>query len=340
MENQNIERPAMEFKLECADSSEMEIMLGVEAASLPESLPHSKTDMVRGRFGSMYFQHFQGHAFDIWYSHYHIRKGTAIKARMDSPVLELHISLENHFENWWDGIGQPTYKRKGFNMSYTPFVQNKAVFEGGKQYRTFDIHFRKELLEGIAPSYPKLYEFLNRVEQGRPCSLSKEPCYMDHTMERLVQECIDYRFHAGVSHVFYDSKAMELLLNVLHQVEVNQTAMQRFRPEVLDKTREAEQLLHVEGPFIKISDLARMVALNECHLKQCFKEIFESTIFDYQRTMKMEYAKEALLKSPFTVADIALHIGFPDSNNFSTSFKKVTGYTPTQWRQMHSRMLQ
>jgi AraC-like DNA-binding protein len=130
---------------------------------------------------------------------------------------------------------------------------------------------------------------------------------------------------------------MELLLNVLHQVEVNNSALQKFRPEVIDKTREAEQLLSAEGDFIKISELARKVALNECHLKQCFREIFKTTIFNYQREMKMDYAKKALLDTQFPVNEIAFLIGFQDSNNFSTSFKNVTGHTPMQWREMHGR---
>ncbi|MBS1483206.1 MAG: helix-turn-helix transcriptional regulator, partial [Clostridium sp.] len=47
---------------------------------------------------------------------------------------------------------------------------------------------------------------------------------------------------------------------------------------------------------------------------------------------RVEAAKEMLLESPLSIAEIAARTGFQDGFYFSKKFKQLTGMTPLQYR--------
>ena len=54
----------------------------------------------------------------------------------------------------------------------------------------------------------------------------------------------------------------------------------------------------------------------------------------------MDIAKAMLADSNFPIAQIGYDIGFSDNHNFSSAFKKVTGQSPSQYRNAYAeRML-
>jgi YesN/AraC family two-component response regulator len=60
------------------------------------------------------------------------------------------------------------------------------------------------------------------------------------------------------------------------------------------------------------------------------------SIGDYIRTIRIEKAKELLLKGD-TIADTAYETGFSDPNYFSKCFKKQTGKTPSEFVKEHTK---
>jgi AraC-like DNA-binding protein len=45
-----------------------------------------------------------------------------------------------------------------------------------------------------------------------------------------------------------------------------------------------------------------------------------------------EVAKQALLQTNSSIVDIALQLGFSEASGFDHCFKRLTGYTPRQYR--------
>ena len=52
----------------------------------------------------------------------------------------------------------------------------------------------------------------------------------------------------------------------------------------------------------------------------------------YVSRIRVEAAKEMLLESPLSIAEIAARTGFQDGFYFSKKFKQLTGMTPRQYR--------
>ncbi|MCQ2052087.1 MAG: helix-turn-helix transcriptional regulator, partial [Bacteroidaceae bacterium] len=53
--------------------------------------------------------------------------------------------------------------------------------------------------------------------------------------------------------------------------------------------------------------------------------------------VRIERAKEMLSKTDRSVFEIAIDVGFTESQYFSTVFKQETGYTPSQYRSVVCR---
>ena len=62
--------------------------------------------------------------------------------------------------------------------------------------------------------------------------------------------------------------------------------------------------------------------------KQCFKVNFTAYLAEY----RMNEAKKMLANPRINIKDVGRSCGYVDSNYFTRVFKRVTGYTPTEYR--------
>ena len=56
---------------------------------------------------------------------------------------------------------------------------------------------------------------------------------------------------------------------------------------------------------------------------------------EYYIGLKINKAKELLTNSDFTVKEIAEKLCFDTPNYFTKTFKRIVGYTPTQYKKTH-----
>ena len=81
-----------------------------------------------------------------------------------------------------------------------------------------------------------------------------------------------------------------------------------------------------------LSEIARMVGLNEYKLKRGFKETFRSTVFGYLSEQRLRLAFEQLKGTQKTASEIAADLGYATPQHFNNAFKKKFGMTPQMVR--------
>jgi AraC family transcriptional regulator len=67
-----------------------------------------------------------------------------------------------------------------------------------------------------------------------------------------------------------------------------------------------------------------------------FKKYLGITPYQYILEQKIEYSKTLLIETNNQIFDIAYELGFNNHSNFSVRFKKITGYTPGDFRKIHN----
>lgn len=99
-----------------------------------------------------------------------------------------------------------------------------------------------------------------------------------------------------------------------------------------------ELLRYIDGRLAdprppSIDELCRHANLSRSRIFQLFNQHVGQSPISYVVSHKIEAAKKRLLQSDVSVTQLALESGFSTSQHFATVFKRITGTTPTQFRQ-------
>lgn len=86
---------------------------------------------------------------------------------------------------------------------------------------------------------------------------------------------------------------------------------------------------------ISLSDIAKDLGIQPAYLSRLFSEHEGMTVTDYIHEQKLEVAKNMLMYSDRTIAEIADYLKFNSQSYFGKLFKKSTGMTPLTYRKMH-----
>lgn len=88
---------------------------------------------------------------------------------------------------------------------------------------------------------------------------------------------------------------------------------------------------------INISDICNFIYLSPYHFKRIFKEHTGRTPHRYLMDIRLEKAKELLVKSRRTIEDIARQCGFVNAGHFAVAFKRDTKLSPSEYRKIHGQ---
>ncbi|HET8837489.1 MAG TPA: helix-turn-helix domain-containing protein [Flavobacteriaceae bacterium] len=90
---------------------------------------------------------------------------------------------------------------------------------------------------------------------------------------------------------------------------------------------------------ITVDKLAEMFALSRRSLERRFKKATQNTVVEYIQRVKMEAAKKSLENSQKNVGEVMFDVGYSDDKAFRNTFKKVTGISPSQYRNRYNRQM-
>lgn len=83
---------------------------------------------------------------------------------------------------------------------------------------------------------------------------------------------------------------------------------------------------------LSLTDLANFSKTSKFHFIRLFSEATGRTPYQYIQHRRIERARLMLLTSRMSVADIGALVGFGDAPNFSRTFSKHVGVSPSQYR--------
>lgn len=139
--------------------------------------------------------------------------------------------------------------------------------------------------------------------------------YMDYMMFPFVLEEVLYRLGAALERI-----SSNLRLPKFAKDDLVQKACE-FMMERLDQ-------------FVNLDELASHCGTNRNTLHCRFVRELGQPPISWHREKRLIRASELITDGRETITDIAQKMGFSDSNNFSTSFKKKFGQSPRSYRKM------
>jgi two-component system response regulator YesN len=91
--------------------------------------------------------------------------------------------------------------------------------------------------------------------------------------------------------------------------------------------------IHYYNDSLSVRDIGNEVFLSASYVCTYFKNETGQTINQYLTEYRLKKAKELLADPGYQIADISLKVGYSNGNYFSKSFKKLTGLSPSDYRE-------
>ncbi|MDX5348096.1 MAG: helix-turn-helix domain-containing protein [Hymenobacteraceae bacterium] len=145
----------------------------------------------------------------------------------------------------------------------------------------------------------------------------------------------------------YTNRDMAILSSKIFEIEIDRKSQSPFIIFKGQKEHEDEAIikaqLYIEENYpekITVDQLADMLALSRRNLERRFKKATSNTVTEYMQRVKIEAAKMRLEASRETVNEVMYTVGYTDTKAFRSTFKKITGLSPVEYRQKYSRELE
>lgn len=87
-----------------------------------------------------------------------------------------------------------------------------------------------------------------------------------------------------------------------------------------------------------VDQLAYMYALSRRSFERRFKKATNNTVTEYIQRVKIEAAKKELETGNKNVNEVMYEVGYADIKAFRTTFKKITGLSPLEYRNKYNKL--
>jgi AraC-like DNA-binding protein len=139
--------------------------------------------------------------------------------------------------------------------------------------------------------------------------------------------------------LFLDHFVLMLCSHVVNAYSVSRAVPKVYQGGLAPwQTRRVAELMHehLDGE-LNLATLAGECGLSVSHFARSFKISFGAPVHRYLITQRLESAKDSLLHTNKSLADIAFQVGFSDQAAFSRTFAALVGTTPGRWRRENAR---
>ncbi|WP_247236616.1 helix-turn-helix transcriptional regulator [Telluribacter sp. SYSU D00476] len=265
---------------------------------------------------------------------FQLKDQVRLEKQVEGEGVQLHFLLE--------GGGMIEAKGQTDERQFSP-NQHTICYQPNSQ-RTFDCHTSAQTLNYftiwiprevyfhlIAPDSALHQSFAQGIQAGQCTYMTPQNMPITPAMRRVISEIQHCDRCGDLKKLFIESKVIELLMLQIEQI--NATALQRSTSKGSDwqKIEEAKRILEetYQSPPT-ITELARMIGLNEFRLKKDFKEQVGNTIYGFVLQQRMELARNWLLEQEKSIGEIAHLVGYRNHAHFTAAFKKYFKYLPSE----------
>ena len=142
----------------------------------------------------------------------------------------------------------------------------------------------------------------------------------------------------------FAGRDMAIVCSKLFEIEIernSQSSFMIFNPqkihedEVIKKAQEYIEKNYEEK--ISVDEMASMLGLSRRNLERRFRKVTYNSIVEYVQRVRIESAKLTLERARENVNEAMYKAGYTDIKAFRTTFKKLTGLSPLEYRNKFSR---
>lgn len=142
----------------------------------------------------------------------------------------------------------------------------------------------------------------------------------------------------------YAGREMAVLASKVFAIELERTSQSPFTifhgqkdHEDVEVKKAQEFIEEHYTDKLTVDELAKMFYIGRRTFERRFKKATTNTIVEYIQRVKIEAAKKMLETSRENVNEVMYSVGYSDSKAFRTTFKKVVGFSPLEYRKKYNK---
>ncbi|HHW67838.1 response regulator [Defluviitalea raffinosedens] len=110
--------------------------------------------------------------------------------------------------------------------------------------------------------------------------------------------------------------------------------------KISDVTRKAKAFINENfAKDIKLEDVSKAVNISPYYFSKLFKEETGENFIDYLTSVRIRHACNQFKNKEISIKEVSYDCGYSDPNYFCRIFKKVTGLTPTEYKERNGSWL-
>ena len=142
----------------------------------------------------------------------------------------------------------------------------------------------------------------------------------------------------------YCGREVAVYLSKVFEIEIERSSQAPFNIFMGQKGHEDEPIKkaqeYIESNVdkkISVDQLAGQFLISRRNFERRFKKATANTPVEYLQRVKIEAAKKSLESGRDNITEVMYAVGYSDSKAFRTTFKKITGLSPLDYRKKYNR---
>jgi AraC-like DNA-binding protein len=152
--------------------------------------------------------------------------------------------------------------------------------------------------------------------------------YMTPNMRTAVTKVFSNTYSGSTRTLFLKSQITELLAHFFAQLLENENG--EISKADQEKLYSAKEIIsnNIEAPP-SLSEISKLIGLNNTKLKKNFKQLFGVPVFKYLQNERLAKAYDMLISGNLGIQETAWFVGYTSLSSFSNAFHKKFGVRPS-----------
>ena len=282
-------------------------------------------------------------------SRYDYDNGLGISVYDITPIKNIRFNYKMNmavFETTFVDMGEIIHFEKGLGVTmlklnqFAVFMKNEA--EGwiecgaGQTVKIICASAKRCFLEGFTVSDNNSIAGFKQLND-KAIEHLMEPCVIYPKLKIPFIQIKNCRLKGINKLIFLQGKAMEIISAAIEneiEIEKQNCSENLFKKSEIQKIKLVKNIIidNLSEP-LSIDELSKRVGLNTFKLKTGFKCVYGKTIFQFLKDVRLEKARELLLKNKeINIIDIVNEVGYSNAGHFAKAFREKYGLNPRDFR--------
>ena len=204
---------------------------------------------------------------------------------------------------------------------------------------TQDMHVRKVIismsLDTVEKLFPKKTSATKPIQAFIKKKISSEPWQPSNRVISLAEQIVNSADdNDPMQKLNIETKAFQIVHEALttlleHTPQKESICKKSTKSQVRANQIRNYLQTHFTEPF-SLEQISASLGMSISSMQADFKKTYGTTVADFNRLLRLEYGKRLIERDGKSISEAAYQSGYTSPASFSTAFKKVFGFSPSQ----------